>query len=136
MKKLFYSLSIVLLAGCASFKDRPARIELVTLDPGHFHAAVVQKKSYPDVSDKVYVYAPEGEDLKMHLERIDGYNQRDELPTSWCTEIYAGDDFLEKMVRQKKGNLLILAVNNKYRPRYISEGSKPVITSSPTSPWQ
>lgn len=102
MKKLFYSLSIVLLAGCASFKDRPARIELVTLDPGHFHAAVVQKKSYPDVSDKVYVYAPEGEDLKMHLERIDGYNQRDELPTSWCTEIYAGDDFLEKWFGRRR----------------------------------
>ncbi len=124
MKKPFYLLSIVLLAGCTSFKDRPAQIELVTLDPGHFHAAVVQKKSYPDVSDKVYVYAPEGEDLKMHLERIDGYNQRDAFPTSWCTEVYAGDDFLKKMVRQKKGNLLILAVNNKYRPRYISEGVK------------
>jgi hypothetical protein len=36
---------------------RPWRF--ITLDPGHFHAALVQKKMYPEVSPEVNVYAPE-----------------------------------------------------------------------------
>ena len=124
MKKLLYASAAVLLTGCSASQHRPEPIRLVTLDPGHFHAAVIQKKSYPGVSDEAYVYAPEGEDLNLHLQRIAGYNQRSESPTSWREKIYAGNDFLQKMVQQKKGNLLILAVNNKYRSRYISEGIK------------
>ena len=124
MKELLYVSAIVLLTGCTVSQDQPEPIKLVTLDPGHFHAAVIQKKSYPGVSDEAYVYAPEGEDLRMHLQRIAGYNQRSESPTSWHEEIYTGADFLQKMVQQKKGNLLILAVNNKHRSRYISEGIK------------
>lgn len=124
MKKLLYASVAVFLTGCSAFQHQPEPIRLVTLDPGHFHAAVIQKKSYPGVSDKVYVYAPKGEDLNMHLQRIAEYNQRSESPTSWREKIYAGNDFLQKMMQQKKGNLLILAVNNKYRSRYISEGIK------------
>ena len=33
-------------------------IRLITLDPGHFHAALVQKTMYDGVSRTVYVYAP------------------------------------------------------------------------------
>ena len=37
---------------------------LITLDPGHFHAALVQKEMYPGVSRRVAVYAPLGSDGK------------------------------------------------------------------------
>ena len=33
-----------------------ARFRLVTLDPGHFHASLVQKFMYPDVDSVVHVY--------------------------------------------------------------------------------
>lgn len=42
------------------FTGAPGEVKLVTLDPGHFHAALVQKVSYPQVSKDVYVYAPTG----------------------------------------------------------------------------
>jgi hypothetical protein len=35
-------------------------VRLMTLDPGHFHPALVQKSMYPEVDAVVHVYAPEG----------------------------------------------------------------------------
>jgi hypothetical protein len=37
---------------------KPAPFRLITLDPGHFHAALVQKFMYADVDPLVHVYAP------------------------------------------------------------------------------
>ena len=53
---------------------------IMTLDPGHFHAALVQKNMYAQVDPLVYIYAPAGPDLDMHLKRIAGYNERAENP--------------------------------------------------------
>lgn len=82
----------VLLAGCETMKKvcccpckKDDTVKLITLDPGHFHAALIQKRMYPGVSPKVHVYAPEGSDLKMHLERINGFNTRKDDPTKWET---------------------------------------------------
>jgi hypothetical protein len=38
-------------------------VKLITLDPGHFHAALIQKEMYAGVSSRVHVYAPLGPDL-------------------------------------------------------------------------
>src|ERR1700741_3807746 len=79
--------------------DTPSKpVQLVTLDPGHFHAALGQKTPYEDVDSTVYVYAPGGNDLKLHLDRINGYNSRKEAPTNWKEEIYTGPDFFYKMI--------------------------------------
>lgn len=94
-------------------------IQLITLDPGHFHAALVQKLMYPQISPTVYVYAPAGFELDAHLSLIEGYNSRPDNPTSWKEEVYTGDDFLEKMLAEKKGNLVVLAGNNQKKAEYI-----------------
>jgi len=52
------------------------QVELITVDPGHFHAALVQKRMYEQVSPDVHVYAPEGPDCRQHLERINSFNKR------------------------------------------------------------
>ena len=92
---------------------------MITLDPGHFHAALVQKTMYPDVDSIVQVYAPEGPDLQLHLDRIKGYNSRAENPAAWKEEVYSGNDFLEKMLNEKKGNVVIMAGNNQKKTEYI-----------------
>ena len=33
-------------------------IRLITLNPGHFHAALIQKSMYPQLSPIFHVYAP------------------------------------------------------------------------------
>lgn len=93
--------------------------QLVTLDPGHFHAALVQKSMYDDVDSVVHVYAPDGSDLQLHLDRINGYNSRAEDPTHWKEEVYTGNDFFEKMIVEKKGNIVVLSGNNQKKTEYI-----------------
>jgi len=95
------------------------KIKFITLDPGHFHAALVQKTMYPDVDTTVYIYSTEGEDLKLHLNRIKGYNSRKENPTNWNQVIYTGSDFMEKMITEKKGNVVVLSGNNEKKTDYI-----------------
>ena len=46
-------------------------MKLVVLDPGHFHAALLQKTMYPDVDATVHVYAEEGPDLADYLQKIE-----------------------------------------------------------------
>src|SRR5688572_10524708 len=84
----FFFLVIIMTMSCQSnnkdqvdTKSKP--VQLVTLDPGHFHAALVQKTMYDDVDSVVYVYAPQGNDLKLHLDRINTYNSRAKSPATW-----------------------------------------------------
>ncbi len=96
-----------------------AKVKLITLDPGHFHAALIQKTMYNQVDSNVYVYAPAGDDLDEHLKRIEGYNNRPQNPTRWKEIIYTGQDFLDKMLAEKPGNVVVLAGNNRKKTEYI-----------------
>lgn len=127
MKHLIYIVMTLLLtnASCTTKTAKTAtpdtsnEVRLITLDPGHFHAALVQKMSYPQVSSEVHVYAPQGPDLEGHLKRIEGYNTRAEAPTAWSEIVYTGTDFLEKMLSEKKGNVMVTAGNNGKKTAYI-----------------
>ncbi|HTO02230.1 MAG TPA: putative oxidoreductase C-terminal domain-containing protein, partial [Opitutus sp.] len=99
--------------------DGAARFRLITLDPGHFHAALVQKFMYADVDPLVQVYAPAGDDLQEHLKRIESFNTRATDPTRWRQKVYSGPDFLERMLAEKPGNVVVLAGNNARKTDYI-----------------
>ncbi|HCU20823.1 MAG TPA: oxidoreductase [Bacteroidales bacterium] len=96
------------------------QVKLITVDPGHFHAALVQKSMYEQVSPDVHVYAPDGPDIVQHLNRINGYNTRQSDPTSWNEIVYKGDDFFEKMLQEKSGNVVVLSGNNRKKAEYIT----------------
>ena len=97
----------------------PARFRLMTLDPGHFHASLVQKFMYADVDPLVHVYAPRGDDLQEHLKRIESFNSRSNQPTHWREEVYTGPDYPEKMLAEKPGNIVVIAGNNTRKTEYI-----------------
>jgi len=102
------------------FTGEMGEIQLIVVAPGHFHANLLQKSSMPQVNDSVFVYAPaEDAGLKQYLSAIESFNQRDKDPTNWQTIVYTGGDFLNKMVTDKKGNVVILAGNNKEKTGYI-----------------
>lgn len=96
-------------------------IKLITLDPGHFHAYLVQKPMYANVDSVVHVFAPEGAEVQEHLKKIEAYNNREDNPTSWVEEVYTGPDYLEKMLSEKPGNVVVLAGNNKLKTEYIKK---------------
>lgn len=124
---LFISAMLAMTVSCQSgnssqnMNKDSTQVKLVTLDPGHFHAALVQKSMYPGIDSTVYVYAPEGEEVKSHLDLINSYNGRKENPTHWMESVYTGPDFLDKMVNDKKGNVVVMAGNNQRKTEYINK---------------
>ncbi len=142
MKKTFiaiFSISSMLLSCTMHQSNKSKPYHLITLDPGHFHAALVQKTMYDQVDSVVQVYAPKGNDLDLHIKRIDGYNNRKDNPTAWKEEVYIGNDFFEKMISEKKGNIVVLAGNNEKKSDYILQslqnglhvlGDKPMAINS------
>jgi predicted dehydrogenase len=127
MKKFILLIVPFLLLSCGTGKQQEATetdtamVKIVTVDPGHFHAALVQKIMYDQVSPNVHVYAPEGPDNEQHLGRINSYNTRTENPTSWNQVVYTGPDFFEKMMEEKKGNVVVLSGNNLKKAEYITK---------------
>jgi predicted dehydrogenase len=94
-------------------------VKLMTLDPGHFHAALVQKSMYDSVDPVVDVYAPAGPDLDLHLARIEAFNTRPENPTAWKMAVHRCDNPLERMLAEKRGNVVVLSGNNARKSEYI-----------------
>ena len=125
-----YSVStflLVLFLSCGQKKEEvkatadsaPDKVSLMTLDPGHFHAALVQKTMYNAVDSTIYVFAPEGPEVNDFLNKIESYNSRSENPTHWKVNSYFGDDYLEKMIAQKPGNVMVVAGKNSKKIDYI-----------------
>ncbi|HTE23362.1 putative oxidoreductase C-terminal domain-containing protein [Flavitalea sp.] len=102
-------------------KNPAAAIRLITLDPGHFHAALVQKTMYPGIDPEVYVYAPDGPEVTAHLALIDQYKSRPENPATWKEVVYTGTDYLNKMLSEKKGNVVVLSGNNRQKTEFIQQ---------------
>jgi predicted dehydrogenase len=118
MRSFFISF-LLLSVPVFMFAQKSKLYTIATLDPGHFHAALVQKTMYPNVAKEVYVYAKPSADLDMHLKRITDYNNRKESPTNWKEVLYTGDDFFKKLISDKKANLVMLSGNNELKSEYI-----------------
>jgi predicted dehydrogenase len=112
-----------------------AEVRLITLDPGHFHAALVQKEMYPGVAKQAHVYAPLGPDLIAHLERIAGFNARRDNPTRWELEIHTGPDPLRRMLHQRLGNLVVLAGRNREKIDRILAAVEAGMNVLADKPW-
>ena len=104
-----------------SFTGAKGEVKIITLDPGHFHAALVQKKMYDQVNPEVHVYAPEGSDVAEHLKRIEAYNNRKDSPTGWKELVFKGNDYFSRMLSDKQGNVVVLAGNNRIKTEYIKK---------------
>jgi predicted dehydrogenase len=117
----------------ASIPAEP-NIKLITLEPGHFHAALVQKKMYDGIDSIVHVYSTGGNDLNLHLGRIETFNSRAQEPTHWDEQVITTEDPLKKMLEDKSGNVVVLSGNNKKKTEYIArsiEGGLHVLADKP-----
>lgn len=105
----------------SEFSGKDGEIRLMTLNPGHFHAALVQKEMIRQVHPTVYIFSPGGTDLDLHNQRIESFNTRSNSPTEWDIDIYTGEDYFNKMVEDRPGNVMIVAGNNRSKTDYILE---------------
>jgi predicted dehydrogenase len=116
---------LVMNQGCNTSKEATTEstkpLHLIVLDPGHFHADLLQKAIYDQVDSTVHVYAPDGPEVKAYLAKVEQYNTRAESPTNWNEQVYTGPDYLEKMLADKPGNVVVLAGNNQKKTNYIKQ---------------
>ncbi len=124
LKRPILAMLCVAFSLTSTHAEPKTSFRLMTLDPGHFHAALVQRNMLPGVSPEVHIYAPAGPDLDLHLGRVRSFNSRETDPTSWDLKIHTTPDFLEKMLAEKPGNVVVLAGNNRDKTRYILESVK------------
>src|SRR5215210_2208388 len=96
-------------------------VKLITLDPGHFHAALVQKEMYANVAGRVHVYAPLGADLVAHLNRILGFN--------------TGPDALQRLLAERPGNVVVLSGRNRHKIDYILAAVNAGLHVLADKPW-
>ncbi len=87
--------------------------KLIIVDPGHFHATLLQKDMYPWVDPRVTVYAPLGPDLLDYLNRISLFNSRADNPTRWALDIHTSNDPMAEMLRGHAGNIVVFTGRNR-----------------------
>ncbi len=121
-------------SGTPSTKDM-SEAKLITLDPGHFHAALIQKEMYPGLSKRVSVYAPLGSDLIAHLNRIALFNTRQDNPTAWELEVHTGPDFMERMLKERPGNVVVISGRNRGKIDRIKASVEAGLNVLADKPW-
>ena len=135
-------ISLAALAGFAVWSgprlhgaDAANQAKLIVLDPGHFHASLIQEDMYPSLDKQVSVYAPLGPDVLDYLQRIERFNTRKENPTSWEIELHTGPDFLERMLREHPGNLVIISGRNRPKIDRIVASVEAGLNVLADKPW-
>jgi predicted dehydrogenase len=108
---------------------------LITYDPGHFHAALVQREMYPGVSPRVHIYAPLTADLVAHLNRIVAFNQRPSQPTAWQVEVHAAPDPLQRLLAERPGNVVVFSGRNRGKIDAIQAAVAAGLNVLADKPW-
>ncbi|MEO8753307.1 MAG: putative oxidoreductase C-terminal domain-containing protein [Casimicrobiaceae bacterium] len=94
--------------------------KLAILEPGHFHAALVQKNMYAEVDPTVHVYAQRGPDLDDYVRKIEAFNGRKDNPTHWQLQVHAGPDFLDRLAVDKQADVVVISGNNRRKTEFLS----------------
>jgi len=112
-----------------------SEVKLVIVEPGHFHAALVQKDMYPQVSPRVSVYAPLGPELLDYVNRVSLFNLRADNPTKWELDIHTGPKFFERMLGERPGNVVVFAGRNREKIGRIVQSLNAGYNVLADKPW-
>jgi len=92
---------------------------LLFLDPGHFHAALTLRVPHPAIGDEIFVYAPDGVELRDFLALVERFNRRSEQPTRWRPTVLTSGEPLARLVTERRGDVVVLAGRNGGKARAI-----------------
>lgn len=88
-------------------------MKLIVAEPGHFHAALLQKEMYPGLDRRVSVYAQVGLDAIEYVNRVAGFNARAANPTDWDLDVHFSENPMEELVRDRAGDIVVFAGRNR-----------------------
>jgi hypothetical protein len=127
--------ALLLATASLSAQTKPMQSKLIIVDPGHFHATLLQKDMYPWVDPKVTVYAPLGPDLLDYLNRISLFNARPDNPTRWALDIHTSNHPMEEMLREHAGNIVLFTGRNRGKIDRILAALKAGLNVLADKPW-
>lgn len=110
-------------------------IRLITLAPGHFHAALVQQEMIPGVHPRVLVYAPLDADLLAHLDHVHTFNTRPDRPTAWELDVRAGANYLDRFLREQLGNTAVISGRHQHKIDHILHAAQCGLHVLADKPW-
>ena len=85
---------------------------LLFLAPGHFHAALTLRVPQARAAEDVFVYAREGPELRDFFALVERFNRRAPDATRWRLVVATADDPLERLVAERRGDVVVLAGRN------------------------
>lgn len=110
-------------------------IRLITLAPGHFHAALVHQDMIPGVHPRVLVYAPLDDDLLSYIEHVHQFNTRPDRPTTWELDVRAGHHFLDRFAREQLGNTAVVTGRHRNKIDHILQATECGLHVLADKPW-
>jgi predicted dehydrogenase len=120
---------------CFAAATAAGQVKLVIVEPGHFHASLVQRDMYPQVSPRVSVYAPLGPELVDYVNRVAQFNLRKDSPTRWELEMHTGADFFDRMIKERAGNVVVFAGKNREKIGRIQRSLEAGYNVLADKPW-
>ena len=133
--RLLLAAGALLLAAAAAGQSERMRSRLIIVDPGHFHATLLQKDMYPWLDPRVSLYAPLGPELLDYLGRVAAFNNRKENPTSWELEIHTSADPMAAMLRERPGNIVVFTGKNRAKIDRILAALQAGLNVLADKPW-
>ena len=116
-------------------QNKPMQTKLTIVDPGHFHASLLQKDMYPEIAPRVHVYARLGPELLDYLTRISLFNSRRENPTRWDLDVHTSSDPMRDMLREKPGNAVLFTGRNRGKIDRILDSLNAGLHVFADKPW-
>ena len=105
------------------------------VDPGHFHATLLQKEMHPEIDRRVSVYSRLGPELLDYLNRISLFNSRRENPTRWELDVHTSSNPMREMLRDKPGSAVVFTGRNRGKIDRILESLNAGIHVFADKPW-
>jgi predicted dehydrogenase len=128
---VYFCAAAALLTG----QNKPMQTKLMIVDPGHFHATLLQKDMYPEIDPRVSVYSRLGPELLDYLTRISLFNSRPQNPTRWDLDVHTSSNPMREMLRDKPGNAVVFTGRNRGKIERILDSLNAGIHVFADKPW-
>jgi predicted dehydrogenase len=114
---VFQRIALVGMLAVGTVAAQSSAGRLIVVDPGHFHATLLQKEMFPELEPRVSVYAPLGPELLDYLNRISLFNTRADSPTHWDLDVHTSDRPLQEMLQSgakaRPGDMVVFSGRNR-----------------------
>jgi predicted dehydrogenase len=108
---------------------------LMVVNPGHFHASLLQGEMYPSLANRVSVYAPLGPEVLDYLNRVSVFNNRKANPTHWELDVHCSPDPMSEMLRDRPGNIVVFTGRNRGKIDRILQSLEAGLHVFADKPW-